>query len=64
MRDTRGLVDSLVGYIQNSLQEGKAEDKVSSENESVWLKRSVCLGYTRTCKNLTDVKKESFKKSL
>ncbi|MCJ8747295.1 hypothetical protein PDJAM_G00151780 [Pangasius djambal] len=27
MRDTRGLVDSLVGYIQNSLQEGKSEDK-------------------------------------
>ncbi|XP_066514360.1 plakophilin-3-like isoform X1 [Hoplias malabaricus] len=27
MRETRGLVDSLVGYIQNSLQEGKAEDK-------------------------------------
>lgn len=31
MRDTRGLVDSLIGYIQNSLQEGKAEDKVSFE---------------------------------
>lgn len=43
MRDTRGLVDSLVEYIQNSLQEGKAEDKVSSESESVWLKSSVCL---------------------
>uniref|UniRef100_A0AAR2KWE5 Plakophilin 3b n=1 Tax=Pygocentrus nattereri TaxID=42514 RepID=A0AAR2KWE5_PYGNA len=27
MRETRGLVDSLVGYIQNSLQEGKPEDK-------------------------------------
>ncbi|XP_026992900.1 plakophilin-3 isoform X2 [Tachysurus fulvidraco] len=27
MRDTRCLVDSLVGYIQSSLQEGKAEDK-------------------------------------
>ncbi|KAG7315145.1 hypothetical protein KOW79_021233 [Hemibagrus wyckioides] len=27
MRDTRGLVDSLIGYIQSSLQEGKAEDK-------------------------------------
>ncbi|KAK1802204.1 hypothetical protein P4O66_021869, partial [Electrophorus voltai] len=27
MRETRGLVDSLVGYIQNSLQEGKTEDK-------------------------------------
>ncbi|XP_051501530.1 plakophilin-3-like isoform X2 [Myxocyprinus asiaticus] len=27
MRDTRGLVDSLVGYIQNSLQDGKREDK-------------------------------------
>ncbi|XP_052418038.1 plakophilin-3 isoform X3 [Carassius gibelio] len=27
MRETRGLVDSLVGYIKNSLQEGKGEDK-------------------------------------
>lgn len=27
MRETRGLVDSLVGYIQNSLQEGKGENK-------------------------------------
>ncbi|XP_053348416.1 plakophilin-3 [Clarias gariepinus] len=27
MRETRGLVDSLVGYIKNSLHEGKAEDK-------------------------------------
>ncbi|XP_051755986.1 plakophilin-3 isoform X2 [Ctenopharyngodon idella] len=27
MRETRGLVDSLVGYIENSLQEGKVEDK-------------------------------------
>ncbi|XP_072527428.1 plakophilin-3 isoform X2 [Salminus brasiliensis] len=27
MRETRGLVDSLVGYIQNSLEEGKSEDK-------------------------------------
>ncbi|KAK2819829.1 hypothetical protein Q7C36_021475 [Tachysurus vachellii] len=27
MRDTRCLVDSLIGYIQSSLQEGKAEDK-------------------------------------
>uniref|UniRef100_A0A8C1VXR4 Plakophilin 3b n=1 Tax=Cyprinus carpio TaxID=7962 RepID=A0A8C1VXR4_CYPCA len=27
MRETRGLVDSLVGYIENSLQEGKGEDK-------------------------------------
>ncbi|XP_076854685.1 plakophilin-3 [Brachyhypopomus gauderio] len=27
MRETRGLVDSLVGYIHNSLQEGKPEDK-------------------------------------
>uniref|UniRef100_A0A3B1KKH6 Plakophilin 3 n=1 Tax=Astyanax mexicanus TaxID=7994 RepID=A0A3B1KKH6_ASTMX len=27
MRETRGLVDSLVGYIQNSLEEGKYEDK-------------------------------------
>ncbi|XP_051558503.1 plakophilin-3-like isoform X1 [Myxocyprinus asiaticus] len=27
MRDTQGLVDSLVGYIQNSLQDGKREDK-------------------------------------
>ncbi|XP_062845582.1 plakophilin-3 isoform X2 [Trichomycterus rosablanca] len=27
MRDTRGLVDSLVGYIQNSLQEGQTENK-------------------------------------
>ncbi|KAK3528207.1 hypothetical protein QTP86_025118 [Hemibagrus guttatus] len=27
MRDTRGLVDSLIGYIQSSLQEGKSEDK-------------------------------------
>ncbi|KAI4900041.1 hypothetical protein NFI96_028141 [Prochilodus magdalenae] len=27
MRETRGLVDSLVGYIENTLQEGKAEDK-------------------------------------
>lgn len=35
MRETRGLVESLVGYIQNSLQEGKAEDKVSSENQCV-----------------------------
>lgn len=29
MRETRGLVDSLVGYIQNSLQEGQTENKVS-----------------------------------
>lgn len=28
MRDMRGLVDSLVAYIQNSLQDEKAEDKV------------------------------------
>uniref|UniRef100_A0A9J7YKN4 Plakophilin 3b n=2 Tax=Cyprinus carpio TaxID=7962 RepID=A0A9J7YKN4_CYPCA len=27
MRETRGLVDSLVGYIENSLLEGKGEDK-------------------------------------
>ncbi|XP_041930204.1 plakophilin-3 isoform X2 [Alosa sapidissima] len=27
MRETRGLVDSLVAYVQNSLEEGKAEDK-------------------------------------
>ncbi|XP_043087698.1 plakophilin-3-like [Puntigrus tetrazona] len=27
MRETRGLIDSLVGYIENSLQEGKGEDK-------------------------------------
>ncbi|KAK9971691.1 hypothetical protein ABG768_025045 [Culter alburnus] len=27
MRETRGLVDSLVGYIENSLQEGKVDDK-------------------------------------
>ncbi|XP_020335173.1 plakophilin-3-like isoform X1 [Oncorhynchus kisutch] len=27
MRDTRGLVDSLVAYIQNSLQDEKSEDK-------------------------------------
>ncbi|KAI5088701.1 plakophilin-3-like [Silurus meridionalis] len=27
MRDTRGLVECLVGYIQNSLQEGKVENK-------------------------------------
>ncbi|XP_026071229.1 plakophilin-3-like isoform X1 [Carassius auratus] len=27
MREMRGLVDSLVGYIENSLQEGKGEDK-------------------------------------
>ncbi|KAA0723350.1 Plakophilin-3 [Triplophysa tibetana] len=27
MRETRGLVDSLVGYIQNSLDEGKVDDK-------------------------------------
>ncbi|KAJ8394958.1 hypothetical protein AAFF_G00040810 [Aldrovandia affinis] len=27
MRTTPGLVDALVGYIQNSLQEGKVEDK-------------------------------------
>ncbi|XP_067297026.1 plakophilin-3 isoform X1 [Pseudorasbora parva] len=27
MRETRGLVDSLVGYIENSQQEGKGEDK-------------------------------------
>ncbi|XP_030650153.1 plakophilin-3 isoform X2 [Chanos chanos] len=27
MRDTRGLVDSLVGYIKNCLEEGKADNK-------------------------------------
>lgn len=27
MRETRGLVDSLVGYIRNSLEEGNTEDK-------------------------------------
>lgn len=33
MRETRGLVDSLVGYIENSLQEGKVDDKVRPENQ-------------------------------
>lgn len=34
MRETRGLVDSLVGYIQNSLDEGKVDDKVRKKNLS------------------------------
>lgn len=33
MRESRGLVDSLVGYIENSIQEGKREDKVRPENQ-------------------------------
>jgi len=33
MRESRGLVDSLVGYIKNSIQEGKGEDKVRPENQ-------------------------------
>lgn len=33
MRESRGLVDSLVGYIENSIQEGKGEDKVRPENQ-------------------------------
>lgn len=33
MRETRGLVDSLVGYINSSLQEDKAQDKVRQDRE-------------------------------
>lgn len=41
IRETHGLVDSLVGYIKASLEEGKAEDKVS--HEDMELKLSCCF---------------------
>lgn len=31
MRETNGLVDSLVGYIKASIEDSKAEDKVRQE---------------------------------
>lgn len=33
MRETNGLVDSLVGYINTSLEESNAEDKVRQEEQ-------------------------------
>lgn len=55
MRETRGLVDSLVGYIENSLQEGKVDDKVRPENRHsnvvlanmLALSRCDCVEFTK-----------------
>lgn len=39
MRETQGLVDSLVGYIKASLEDNKTEDKVRQEEMELNLRR-------------------------
>lgn len=46
MRETNGLVDSLVGYIKASLDENKAEDKVRQEEECQLMNVSCCFSST------------------
>lgn len=45
MRETHGLVDSLVGYITSSLDENKAEDKVRQDEieTSVSVQPKACV---------------------